>query len=81
MDVGGRHLGNHGIQCGLHEDDEEEYGLDDFGRQHICTGLHGVYVYAQVNIFEELNLTSSFWPSSKYFVDFNLSINLHLFKW
>jgi len=81
LDVGGRHLGIHDIQCGLDEDDEEEYGLANFGRQHLCSGLPSVYVSAQVNIFEKLNLTSSFWPSSKYFVDTNLSINLHLFKW
>ena len=30
FDVGGRHLGSHGIQLGLYEDDEEEYNLDDF---------------------------------------------------
>ena len=30
LDGGGRHLGNHGIQHGLYEDDEEEYDLDDF---------------------------------------------------
>ena len=51
--------------------------LDD----NLCSGLHGVYVSAQVNFFEKLNLTSSFLPSSNYFVDFNLSIQLHLFKW
>ena len=27
LDVGGRHLGSQGIQCGLYEDDEE---LDEF---------------------------------------------------
>lgn len=31
LDVGGRHLGNHGIQCGLYEDDEEESNLLIFG--------------------------------------------------
>ena len=30
LDVGGRHLGNQGIQHGLHEDDEEEYKFEDF---------------------------------------------------
>ena len=30
LDGGGRHLGNHSIQHGLCEDDEEEYELDDF---------------------------------------------------
>ena len=28
--VGGRHLGNQGVQRGLYEDDEEEYEHDDF---------------------------------------------------
>ena len=31
LDVGGRHLGSHGIQCGLYEDDEEEPNLMIFG--------------------------------------------------
>jgi hypothetical protein len=31
LDVGGRHLGNRGIQCGLYEDDEEESNLMSFG--------------------------------------------------
>ena len=31
LDVGGRHLGSQGIQCGFYEDDEEEYKLDDHG--------------------------------------------------
>jgi hypothetical protein len=30
LDVGGRHLGSQGIQCGLYEDDEEEYKLEFF---------------------------------------------------
>jgi hypothetical protein len=31
LDVGGRHLGSHGIRCGLYEDDEEESNLMIFG--------------------------------------------------
>ena len=31
LDVGERHLGNQGIQCGLYEDDEEESNLMIFG--------------------------------------------------
>ena len=31
LDVGGRHLGSHGFQCGLYEDDEEESNLMIFG--------------------------------------------------
>jgi hypothetical protein len=29
LDVGGRHLGTQGIRCGVYEDDEGEYKLDD----------------------------------------------------
>ena len=39
LHVGGRHLENHAIQCGLYEVDVEEHELDDFGRQHLCCGL------------------------------------------
>ena len=31
LDVRGRHLGSRGLQCGLHEDDEEESNLNIFG--------------------------------------------------
>ena len=31
LNVGGRHLGNQGIQCGLYEDDEGESNLLIFG--------------------------------------------------
>ena len=44
LDVGGKHLGNHDIQRGLHEDDEEEYKLDDFWTTTFVFGTHGVYV-------------------------------------
>ena len=27
---GGRHLDSQGIQCGVYQDDEEEYKLNDF---------------------------------------------------
>ena len=35
LDVGGRHLGNQGIQCGLYGDDEEQYKLDFFWMETI----------------------------------------------
>lgn len=35
-DVGGRHLGSHGIQRGLCGDDEEEYKLADFWTATQC---------------------------------------------
>jgi hypothetical protein len=31
LDIGGRHLGNQGIQCELYEDDDKESNLMIFG--------------------------------------------------
>ena len=39
LHVGGRHLANRAIQCGLYEVDVEECELDDFGKQQLCCGL------------------------------------------
>ena len=33
LDVGGRHLGSQGIQCGLYEGDKEKHNLMIFGQQ------------------------------------------------
>ena len=41
LDVGGRHLGNHGIHYGLYEDDEEEHDFDDFWMIATVHGLLG----------------------------------------
>ena len=60
LDVGGRHLGSHGIQHGLYEDDEEEYKFDDFWTTTIVQWTPSVYVSTQVNLIEKLNLTF-FW--------------------
>jgi hypothetical protein len=65
LDVGGRHLSSHGIQHGLYQDDDEEYGLDDFWTRSVVQWTPSVYVYAKVNLFEKLNLTSSFLPLRK----------------
>ena len=40
LDIGGRHLGSHGIQHGLYEDNEEEYKLDDFLGDNVVCGGH-----------------------------------------
>ena len=64
LDVGGRHLSSHGIQCGLYEDDVEEYELDDFWTTIVMQWTLAVYVFTSMNLFEKLNLTF-FLPSSK----------------
>ena len=46
LDLGGRHLGNQGIQHELYEDDEEEYELDGFWTTTNVQWTHGVYVFA-----------------------------------
>ena len=33
---GGRHLDSQGIQCGVYQDDEEEYKLNDFWMTLVC---------------------------------------------
>lgn len=46
LDIGESNLGNHGIQQGLYEDDDEEYNLMVFGRQRNVRWTLGVYVSA-----------------------------------
>ena len=46
LDGGGRHLGNHSIQHGLCEDDEEEYELDDFWMPSVVWWIPSLYVSA-----------------------------------
>ena len=40
------HVGSHGIQYGLYEDDEEDYKVDDFWTSTIVQWTIGVYVSA-----------------------------------
>ena len=46
LDVGGRHLGSQDIQCGLYEDDEEDYELNEFWTPTVVWWTPGVYVSA-----------------------------------
>ena len=43
LDVVWRHLGSQGIQRGLYEDDDEDYGLDDFWSTLVTRWTLGVY--------------------------------------